>query len=168
VGHGCRARSARGFASVFLGAFSDEFAAVCALAHAVLLRGGWVRRSVCSVRRASAPLPAWILGLSLGLALTACTIGPEYLREPAPVPVEYKETKGWKVANPSDDIARGDWWKVYRDHGLDTLLPQVEISNQTVAAAAAAYEQARSYIGMTGTWAGGAIRSAGRGHQLRE
>jgi outer membrane protein TolC len=76
----------------------------------------------------------------LGLELTACTIGPEYLREPAPVPVEYKETKGWKVANPSDDIARGDWWKVYRDHGLDALLPQVEISNQTVAAAAAAYE----------------------------
>src|SRR3984885_5245972 len=136
----------RGFASVFLGAFSDEFAAVCALAHAVLLRGGWVRRSVCSVRRACAPLPAWILGLGLGLALTACTIGPEYLREPAPVPVEYKETKGWKVANPSDDIARGDWWKIYRDHGLDTLLPQVEISNQTVAAAAAAYEQARAII----------------------
>ena len=105
-----------------------------------------MRRSVCSVRRASAPLPAWILGLSLGLALTACTIGPEYLREPAPVPVEYKETKGWKVANPSDDIGRGNWWKVYRDHGLDTLLPQVEISNQTVAAAAAAYEQARAII----------------------
>jgi NodT family efflux transporter outer membrane factor (OMF) lipoprotein len=140
------ARVLGGFASLFLGAFSDEFAAVCALAHAVLLRGGWVRRSVCSVRRAWAPLPAWILSLSLGLALTACTIGPEYLREPAPVPVKYKEIKGWKVANPSDDIARGDWWQVYRDHGLDTLLPQVEISNQTVAAAAAAYEQARAII----------------------
>jgi NodT family efflux transporter outer membrane factor (OMF) lipoprotein len=84
--------------------------------------------------------------LLLGLALTACTIGPEYSREPAPVPVEYKEIKGWKVANPSDDIARGDWWNVYRDHGLDTLLPQVEISNQTVAAAAAAYEEARAII----------------------
>ncbi|MGA7433806.1 MAG: hypothetical protein WBW35_25525 [Xanthobacteraceae bacterium] len=82
----------------------------------------------------------------MGVALTACTIGPEYLREPAPVPVEYKETKGWKVANPSDDIGRGDWWKVYRDYGLDTLLPQVEISNQTVAAAAAAYEEARAII----------------------
>jgi NodT family efflux transporter outer membrane factor (OMF) lipoprotein len=136
------------------GAFSNEFAAVCALAHAVLLRGGWVRRSVCSVRGLRALLPAWIFGsvfvwiagLSLALALTACTIGPEYLREPAPVPVEYKETKGWRVAKPSDDIARGDWWQVYRDHALDTLLPQVEISNQTVAASAAAYEQARAII----------------------
>jgi len=78
--------------------------------------------------------------------LTSCAIGPEYTREPAPVPVEYKEIKGWKVANPSDDIARGDWWTVYRDRGLDTLLPQVEVSNQTVAAAAAAYEQARALI----------------------
>ncbi len=81
-----------------------------------------------------------------GLALAGCTIGPDYSREPAPVPVEYKEIKGWKVANPSDDVARGDWWTVYKDRGLDTLLPQVEISNQTVAAAAAAYEQARALI----------------------
>ena len=81
-----------------------------------------------------------------GLLLASCAIGPEYSREPAPVPVEYKETKGWKVANPSDDVARGDWWKVYRDRGLDALLPQVEISNQTVAASAAAYEQARALI----------------------
>jgi NodT family efflux transporter outer membrane factor (OMF) lipoprotein len=87
-----------------------------------------------------------IVRLSLGLLLTSCAIGPEYSREPAPVPVEFKETKGWKVANPSDDVARGDWWKVYRDRGLDTLLPQVEISNQTVAASAAAYEQARALI----------------------
>ncbi len=84
--------------------------------------------------------------LSLALLLASCAIGPEYSREPAPVPVEYKEIKGWKVANPNDDTPRGDWWKVYNDRGLDTLLPQVEISNQTVAAAAASYEQARALI----------------------
>jgi NodT family efflux transporter outer membrane factor (OMF) lipoprotein len=109
-----------------------------------------VRRSVHSSAKAcahaSASTRAFVLTLLVELALTACTIGPEYLREPAPVPVEYKEIKGWKVANPSDDVARGDWWRVYRDRGLDTLLPQVEISNQTVAAAAAAYEEARAII----------------------
>ena len=81
-----------------------------------------------------------------GLALAACTIGPNYSREPAPAPTEYKELKGWKFARPSDDVDRGDWWKVYRDRGLDELLPQVEISNQTVAASAAAYEEARAII----------------------
>ena len=118
-------------------------------------RGSWLRRSVCSVSGICAPfarypvtasIPVPIRSLLLGLALTSCAIGPQYSREPAPVPVEYKETKGWKVANPNDDIARGDWWLVYRDHGLDALLPQVEISNQTVAASAAAYEEARAVI----------------------
>jgi NodT family efflux transporter outer membrane factor (OMF) lipoprotein len=78
--------------------------------------------------------------------LASCTIGPNYVREPAPVPTEYREHKGWKIANPSDDVARGDWWKVYKDRGLNALLPQVEISNQTVAASAAAYEEARAVI----------------------
>lgn len=86
------------------------------------------------------------LALIAGLILASCAIGPQYSREPAPVPVEYKETKGWKVANPSDDVPRGNWWTVYRDRGLNTLLPQVEISNQTVAASAAAYEEARALI----------------------
>jgi NodT family efflux transporter outer membrane factor (OMF) lipoprotein len=84
--------------------------------------------------------------LSVGFALTGCTVGPDYSREPAPVPTHYKELKGWKLANPSDNLDRGDWWTVYRDRGLDVLLPQVEISNQTVAAAAAAYEEARAII----------------------
>ena len=84
--------------------------------------------------------------LILSFALTGCAVGPDYAREPAPVPTHYKELKGWKLANPSDNIDRGDWWTVYRDRGLDALLPQVEISNQTVAASAAAYEQARALI----------------------
>jgi NodT family efflux transporter outer membrane factor (OMF) lipoprotein len=82
----------------------------------------------------------------LAFGLASCAVGPDYSREPAPVPTHYKEIKGWKLANPSDDTARGDWWMVYRDHGLDALMPQVEISNQTVAASAAAYEEARAII----------------------
>ena len=82
----------------------------------------------------------------LAVALAACTVGPDYSREPAPVPTHYKEIKGWKLANPSDDVDRGDWWKVYRDRSLDALLPQVEVSNQTVAASAAAYEEARAIL----------------------
>src|SRR5215469_7035465 len=94
----------------------------------------------------------------VGLMLSSCMIGPNYSPEPAPVPTHYKELKGWKRARPSDDVARGDWWKVYKDRALDALLPQIEVSNQTVAAAAAAYEEAR-----TGTRALGGNTSAGAG-----
>src|SRR5262249_57874034 len=64
----------------------------------------------------------------------------------APLRTQYKETNGWRRAQPSDEVARGDWWKVYKDRTLDQLLPQIEVSNQTVAAAAAAYEQARAIV----------------------
>jgi NodT family efflux transporter outer membrane factor (OMF) lipoprotein len=89
------------------------------------------------------PQSALIVALAL---LPGCTVGPNYLPEAAPVPTTYKELKGWKVATPRDDADRGDWWAPYHDAKLDTLLRQVEISNQTVAASAAAYEESRAII----------------------
>jgi len=82
----------------------------------------------------------------LGLLLAACAVGPNYSRPAAPVPTKFKELKGWKLATPSDALDRGDWWAPYRDKKLDFLLRQVEVSNQSVAAQAAAYEQARAVI----------------------
>ena len=102
----------------------------------------WVRRVALSRAQACAAA----LPLILGLALAACTVGPDYSPKAAPVPTKFKELKGWKLAAPSDALDRGDWWAPYRDAKLDLLLRQVEISNQTVAAQAAAYEQARAVI----------------------
>jgi NodT family efflux transporter outer membrane factor (OMF) lipoprotein len=124
----------------FSGLCSNEFAEVHALAQAVVLQSARVRRAVslhvCTLA------PAFVLA-SL---LTACAVGPEYSPAPAPVPIEFKELKGYKRATPRDDVDRGDWWSAYRDPKLAELLRQVEISNQTVAASAAAYEEARAII----------------------
>jgi NodT family efflux transporter outer membrane factor (OMF) lipoprotein len=79
-------------------------------------------------------------------ALTGCAVGPDYLPEAAPTPKTFKELKGWKVATPSDQLPRGEWWTFYHDPKLNFLIKQVEISNQNVAAQAAAYEQARALI----------------------
>jgi NodT family efflux transporter outer membrane factor (OMF) lipoprotein len=111
---------------------------VYAVAHAGLRQEGWVRRVVALRGQASA--------LLLALLLSGCAVGPDYSREPAPVPTTYKELKGWKRANPSDTADRGNWWAPYKDSRLDRLLRDVEISNQTVAAAAAAYEQSRAIV----------------------
>jgi len=87
------------------------------------------------------------LTLFTGLSLAACTVGPDYIRPAAPVSPEFKEAKkGWKFATPRDAIDRGPWWSVYNDPLLSGLMSQVEISNQTVIASAAAYEQARAII----------------------
>lgn len=85
------------------------------------------------------------------VALSACSVGPEYVPASAPVPEKFKELngralKGYKVATPQECVDAGPWWLVYRDGTLDSLERQVEINNQTVAAAAAAYEQARTLI----------------------
>jgi NodT family efflux transporter outer membrane factor (OMF) lipoprotein len=87
-----------------------------------------------------------LLALALSAALGACAVGPDYIPEAAPVPHAFKEMKGWKFATPIDQLDRGDWWGFYHDPKLAFLLKQVEISNQTVAAQAAAYEQARALI----------------------
>jgi NodT family efflux transporter outer membrane factor (OMF) lipoprotein len=78
--------------------------------------------------------------------LAACTVGPDYKPAAAPVPTKFKELKGWRLAAPSDALDRGNWWSLYRDAKLDSLLRQVEVSNQTIAAQAAAYEQTRAVI----------------------
>ena len=86
-----------------------------------------------------------VFSLSAG-ALTGCAVGPDYVPPAAPTPATYKELKGWKVATPSDGPSRGEWWNLFRDPKFSYLIKQVEISNQNVLAAAAAYEQARAVI----------------------
>ncbi len=111
-----------------------------ALAHAGWNRSGGVRRGAFSRTQAGS------LALILTFAVAGCTVGPDYFPEAAPTPTNYKELKGWKVATPSDGPGRGEWWALYHDPKLSLLVKQVEISNQTVAANAAAYEQARALI----------------------
>lgn len=89
---------------------------------------------------------AGFFAVILSVALAGCTVGPDYARAPAPVPAAYKELKGWKRAAPSDDRDRGPWWSVFKDQKLDQLEQQVELSNQTVIAAEAAYRDALAII----------------------
>src|SRR5258708_1931167 len=87
-----------------------------------------------------------VCAVAFTLALPGCAVGPDYVPAAAPVPNTFKELKGWKRATPGDHFPRGDWWAFYRDPKLTFLIKQVEISNQNVAAQAAAYEQARAII----------------------
>jgi NodT family efflux transporter outer membrane factor (OMF) lipoprotein len=68
-------------------------------------------------------------------------VGPDYQRPTAPVPAQYKEA-GWKVGEPLDGIDRGAWWSIYKDPLLDDLEKQIDISNQNLKAAEAAFQQA--------------------------
>src|SRR5471032_3647588 len=84
--------------------------------------------------------------LALALLVSACTVGPDYQRPSAPLSLEFKEAKGWTAAIPQENHTRGDWWTVYQDPELSSLLSQVQISNQNVAQYAAQYRQAQALV----------------------
>ena len=109
------------------------------------------RASAPSRARKTSGMTRRVLLFAAALALSACEVGPDYVPALAPIPQNFKELrgralKGFKLAAPRESVDAGPWWLVYRDPVLDSLERQVEISNQTVAAAAAAYEQARTLI----------------------
>jgi len=85
--------------------------------------------------------------LALPAVLTACAVGPRYARPQAQTPPGFKETPpGWTTAQPSDQIAKGKWWEIFRDDQLNTLEETINVSNQTLKAAEAQYTQARALV----------------------
>ncbi len=86
-----------------------------------------------------------LLCVAIGATLLAgCAVGPDYQRPEMPAPVAYKETAGWKIAEPRDELARGKWWKMFGDSILDALLEQVNVSNQSLKVSEARFRQAQA------------------------
>ena len=84
--------------------------------------------------------------VAMGLLITGCAVGPVYERPAAPDVAAYKEAGDWVNAAPADALERGPWWRLFNDAGLNDLAARVEVSNQNVAAAVAAYAQARALV----------------------
>jgi len=91
---------------------------------------------------------------ALVFLLQGCVVGPKYNRPTMQAPGAYKEVTpddlkkmdGWKVAQPQDSALHGKWWETFGDPQLNGLEEQVNISNQTVAAAFANFMAARALV----------------------
>ena len=90
-----------------------------------------------------------VLATLAALTVSACAIGPDYKRPAVNTGVTFKEAEGWKLANPSDALDRGDWWTVFNDPQLNDLEKQVEVSNQNLIQAEANYRQAKALVAQT-------------------
>ena len=66
-----------------------------------------------------------IVACAVMTALSGCNVGPDYKRPDAPMAEAFKPTPDWKIAEPVDDVAKGEWWKIYRDPVLDRLMAEV-------------------------------------------
>lgn len=90
--------------------------------------------------------------VALLLTAAGCTVGPKYTRPSVPVPAVYKEQSApgaaseWKTAQPGDAASRGKWWEQFGDGELNRFEETLNISNQSIAAAAANVQAARAAI----------------------
>jgi NodT family efflux transporter outer membrane factor (OMF) lipoprotein len=84
--------------------------------------------------------------LAAAVFATGCgSLAPKYEVPAVETPEAFKEGQGvWEPARPADTLERGPWWELFGDATLNDLVSRVEVNNQNVAAAVAAYAQARA------------------------
>jgi outer membrane protein TolC len=122
-------------------------------------------------------LATCIAGAALA-PIGGCSLAPPYERPSTPAPAVFKEAPAadstWFPAAPADELDRGHWWTLFNDPVLSGLVEQVEVSNQNVASAVAAYAQAealvreqRAALFPSLALNGSATRTGGRGAQQR-
>ena len=99
------------------------------------------------------PRHTWIIGLLLlTLSFSACSTFPAFDLSPTYQPPEYVVPASWRgaspfvEANPSDGELRPDWWKLYDDPVLDSLVEQAMGANPNLQASAERFLQARDMM----------------------
>jgi NodT family efflux transporter outer membrane factor (OMF) lipoprotein len=94
--------------------------------------------------RSGARAPRIAAATLSGLTLAACNLAPQYAPPRLVIAPAYKEAVPWTQAQPGETLARGAWWTAFHDPVLNGLEDQVDTANPTLAAALAAYDQARA------------------------
>jgi NodT family efflux transporter outer membrane factor (OMF) lipoprotein len=96
-------------------------------------------------------------------------MGPDYVRPKIDVGVQFKETPGWKPAQPQlAEVPSGAWWVMYNDVTFNQLMQELNLANQNIAQAEARFRQAvaltqgsRAPLLPTVSATGGATRAGG-------
>ena len=100
------------------------------------------------MKRFTFPLTA----LFAALVLAGCASSTPPKTVAMDVPAQYKEAApldgAWKVAQPSDQADRGQWWTIYNDAQLNDLIEQSAKSSPTLAIALARVKESRATAGL--------------------
>ena len=87
-----------------------------------------------------------LVALATAALLSACAVGPDYVRPTLPVPVAYKESGNWKPADPRQAVSALAWWQAYGDPALNALMADADNANQNIRQAEATYRQAKAIV----------------------
>ena len=88
-----------------------------------------------------------ICGLSLLFLLfsfSGCALGPDFMRPVVETPKNYRFLKV-----PAERMINLQWWRLFNDPMLYTLVTQALSNNKNLKIAASRVEQARAYLGFT-------------------
>jgi multidrug efflux system outer membrane protein len=99
----------------------------------------------------------FIGAIVFALGLAGCAVGPDYKRPAAlpdqPLPKKFSgdgsadTNQGiWKIAEPSANLPRGEWWRGFNDSELNRLETLALTNNQNLAATVARFEQSRALL----------------------
>jgi multidrug efflux system outer membrane protein len=103
-----------------------------------------------------------LTALVAALVLAGCSTARPPEQAKVDLPASYREkgdqTEGaWKVAQPAENSDRGEWWKIFGDSTLNTLVDGATQSSPNLAAAFARVKESRAIAGVV---------DADRGFQL--
>ncbi|MBP1599648.1 MAG: efflux system, outer rane lipoprotein, NodT, partial [Acidobacteria bacterium] len=85
--------------------------------------------------------------LTLVLALTGCTVGPNYKRPKVEVPADYRAAT---VARDQAPLVDTKWWDLFKDPQLDALIRLALDQNKDLRMAVARVDAARAQLGIVG------------------
>lgn len=81
----------------------------------------------------------------VSIALTACSLAPEYSRPTVDGLAGYKEEGPWRLA--AGELREPEkWWRVFADPALDALVEQLIVDNQNIKLAEAQYKAAHAAL----------------------
>jgi NodT family efflux transporter outer membrane factor (OMF) lipoprotein len=134
---------------------SEAASTVRAAVVSTCRRGPDRRRA--AVRLAITPHPLLLILFIAALPAFGCTslheyvhngfkVGPNYKKPPAPVAPEWIDAADVRVRKESDDLSQ--WWKVFNDPALDSLICTAYRQNLTLREAGYRVLQARAQLGI--------------------
>ena len=91
---------------------------------------------------------SWLCAMTVVL-LAGCAVKTPPMPAAPGMPASFKENANWQPARPEDQAVRGKWWEVFNDPQLNALESQVDVSNQTLRAQEARFQQDRAAIAIT-------------------
>jgi len=106
--------------------------------------------------------PPRVLATIIAVLVTGCTMGPDYVRQPADTPAAFR-FEPREVA----DTANTAWWKQFGDPVLDQLIDAALANNLNVKAAAANVEQAAAIFTQTRSGLFPQVGYSGAGERAR-